>query len=217
MSILYTPQQRAKPNMVQAKGVIDDGYDILRAKEQERADGNLQTPHWIVRIGDDGSYTSDNVLFDSKLDKAPGGGDSSFAVHGKVGGSIYSDASGFSLQSAEKTVVEMAPVLLIVENHFNAMNITNAMFGQDIDKLVLTEVKYIKAGKPAEVPQVTRTSEFQAVRILFSDFHTSRYFFMFAFHAETVIETYHSFDRTGTAVGNKVIKLDWGYGLINLE
>ncbi|MDR0552632.1 MAG: hypothetical protein LBG13_00890 [Holosporales bacterium] len=202
--------------MVQSKGVIDDGYEILRAKEQERADGNLQTPNWIVKIGDDGSYTSDNTIFGGSLDGGVDNGSAAFAVHAKIGGSIYSDASGFTLQSAEKSAVEMAPMLIIVENHFNAMNITNSMFAQDIDKLVLTEVKYIKAGKPATAPQVTRTSEFEVVRIMFSDFHTSRYFFMFAFHAESLIETYHSYDRLGNAVGYKVAKFDWGYGLLEL-
>jgi hypothetical protein len=216
MPVPYTPARRAKPQMVQSSGIIDDGYEMLRLKEQERADGNLQTPHWIVKIGEGGEYTNDNTLFGGNLDGGPDNGASSFAVHVKIGGSVYSDASGFSLQSAEKTVVEMAPILLVVENHFNAMNITNAMFGQDIDKLTLTEVKYIKAGKPSTSPQVTRYSEFDTVRIMFSDFHSSDYFFMFAFSAESLVETYLSYDRTGACVGNKVTKFDWGYGVLEL-
>jgi hypothetical protein len=213
--------ERSRPKRVQLEGIVDAGYERLWDLDRERADGNLQTPHMMLRVGGGGEYTTDNdLLNDGKTtfaDDANGAGKKLFAIHVKIGGAIYSDASGFTLHTAEKSVIESSPVLLIVENHFNTMKITNAMFGGDIDKLSVIEVKYTKAyaGAPATLPQITRTSEFETVRIMFSDFHSSKYFYMFAFNSEKCKETYISFDRDGKKIGQSVTEFDYGVGVFN--
>ncbi|MDR0552785.1 MAG: hypothetical protein LBG13_01695 [Holosporales bacterium] len=217
--------ERNRPRRIQLQGIVDAGYERLWDLERERADGNLQVPHLMVRVGKEGDFTGTNTLLfgDPKFseDTGFGGGkkegENLFAVHVKIGGAIYSDASGFTLHSAEKYVVEAAPILLIVENHFNVMKITNAMFAGDIDKLTIIEVKYTKKidKGPATLPQVTRVSEFETVRIMFSDYHSSKYFYMFAFNAEKGTETYKSYGRDGELVGNSITAFDYGYGVFN--
>ncbi|MDR0552859.1 MAG: hypothetical protein LBG13_02070 [Holosporales bacterium] len=218
--------ERNRPRRVQLQGIVDAGYERLWDLERERADGNLQVPHLMVRIGDGGAFTEKNTLLNdgtTKFDEDTGfkgngsSGENLFAIHVKIGGAIYSDASGFTLHSAEKYVVEAAPILLIIENHFNVMKITNAMFAGDIDFLTILEVKYTKKidKGPATLPQITRVSEFETVRIMFSDYHSSKYFYMFAFNADKSTETYKSYGRDGELVGNSSTVFDYGYGVFN--
>jgi hypothetical protein len=89
------------------------------------------------------------------------------------------------------------------------------MFGGDIDKLTIIEVKYTKKIEkgPATIPQITRVSEFEVVRIMFSDFHSSKYFYMFAFNAEKSTETYKSYYRNGESMGNSATTFDYGQGV----
>jgi hypothetical protein len=219
--------QRNRPSRIQLQGIVDAGYERLWDLERERADGNLQVPHLMLRVGKKGAYTNANQLLTNEKPKFAEKdtfkdegkeGENLFAIHIKIGGAIYSDASGFTLHSAEKYVIETAPILLIVENHFNVMKITNAMFGSDIEFLTIIEAKYTQKpgeGTTALIPQVTRISEFETVRIMFSDFHSSKYFYMFAFNAEKSTETYKSFDRDGTLVGNSSTVFNHGFGVFN--